>query len=377
MINEERRKIQQEALDAIENSGYNGIFLLPTGTGKSWVLIESLKRLLKEQNYGNIWYLCNSRTLRDTDFKNELKLWGAEDLIDRIQFMCYHTAYKLEDQKVDILIADEFDYSLTPKYSEVYRNNTFTHKILTTAYIDKDKLQFIDDIAPIVYATDLKTVESSGVLNKSKYFFVNYKMYPEESREYLAHNKKISDYIRTKDRSPTFYNIRRLEFAIRERKQFLNSLNSSAAICRRLMTEIYKVDKECKILTFCELTKQTDKICKYSYHTGSDQTNLEKFRNSEIQALAVCGKVNRGVNIVGINNIIFESCNQSKTQIIQRLGRGKRLKENEQLNVYFLIPYYDNLGSMYPTQVKTWVDNATAELDLSNKYVYNFKKEEK
>lgn len=393
MINEERRKIQLEALDCLRKNDFNGIFLLPTGTGKSWVLIEALKELCETGSCENIWYLCNTTDLRDVDFINELKKWDAEYLIPKIKRMCYQTAHKIEGEKVDVLIADEFDFSLTDIYSRVYKNNSFKHKILTTAFISSDKIPLIEDVAKIVYYVSLQEVEDKHVLNKSKYNFVNFLMTDEETKIYLGYGNdireklskiaKLRERVHMMDEASASYNtsmrdINYLSFSLtniaNERKRFLNSLDSSAGICRKLMQDIYIEDKDCKILTFCELTKQADKVCKYSYHGNEKTDNLQKFRDNEIQSLSVCGKLNRGVNISNIRYVIFESCNQSKTQLIQRLGRGKRLKYDENLNVYFLIPCYLQGGKIKYTKVYDWITKASNDLDLSKAKNYRFKR---
>lgn len=376
MINEERRKIQLEAVQALEDSDYNGVFLLPTGTGKSWVLIECLKRLSKR--YGkniDIWYLCNSVDLRDKDFPAEMRTWRAKGLLENMILMCYQTAYKIEGEAVDVLIADEFDYSLTPEYMKVYLNNNFRHRILTTAYIAEDKLDLLDEIdIDIVYNKGLQEIEDKEVVNKSEYYYVNFLMSNAETLEYHKLTKKISDLIHKKSNDKTkarYYQVQ-IDFAIRERKRFINSLDTSASICKRLLKNIYEEDKKSKMLIFCELTKQADKICKYTYHNKSDPENLDKFRKDEIQALAVCGKVNRGVNINNIQHVILESCNRSKTQLIQRLGRGKRLKSDELLKVYFLIPCYLEGNKIKYTKVKEWVETAAEDLDLKDAKLYKF-----
>lgn len=387
----EKRRIQLEALKALIRNDYNGIFILPTGTGKSWVLIDALRRLIKKHNYEKVWYLCNSTDLRDVDFKKELELWNAKDLIPRIEFMCYKTAYKRAGEEVDVLLADEMDFSLSPEYSKVYFNNTFKHKILTTAFIDKKKLPLAKKISEIVYDKGLQEVEDKKVLNRSQYFFVHFLMNKEEVEQYVKYNEKMLNlsiklgqlksewhYVSAFDKPNIENQIRnvndRIEIVSRARKRFLNSLDSSKETCRKLMREIYNENKQCKILTFCELTKQADKVCRYSYHgDSSSNQNLEKFRNDEIQALSVCGKINRGVNIKGIDHIIFESSNSSKTQMTQRLGRGKRLEVDKFLKVYFLIPCYYENGKVKFTKVRSWVLNAAGNLDLSKAKTYRFK----
>jgi len=386
MINEQRRQIQQEALQALRDNQYNGIVLLPTGLGKSWVLIQALQELIEFNPEAKIWYLCNSRNLRDGGFEEELIKWGIDEGIrSRIIKMCYQTAYKIRDEKVDILLADEFDYSLTPSYSKVYENNEFSHKILVSATIDEQKRKYIT--SPIVYTAKLDEVEKIGALNKSAYYYVNFLMSEAEAKEYENHNQRIRKLIQRKNELEFLLSQKpelkkqvqhieyQIQFAILQRKQFLNSLNSSQEVCKKLMKEIYSEDKDCKILIFCELTSQADNICKWSYHTNSDQTNLQKFKNGEIPAMSVCGKINRGTNIKGVNYMIFESCNQSSTQLVQRLGRGKRLMVQDRLNVYFLVPHYKKNGNyIIATKVRDWIDNASKGLDLSKAKIYKFKK---
>lgn len=384
MINNERMMIQKEALSALQASDYNGIFLLPTGTGKSWVMINALKQILEiHPEYENIWYLCNSTDLRDKDFDAELDKWGAAHLKDRIEKMCYQTAYKLQGFTVDVLLADEFDYSLTPEYSKVYDNNDFRHKILTTAYIEgKVKNRMALKIAPIVYSQELQEAESRQALNKSQYYYVVYPLTNSENEEYLNYNSRISNlmfdlnhYRSNNDRKGAALVEDKLKRTALSRKQFLNSLESSAYYTRKLMKEIYEADQKCKILTFCELTAQADKICKYSYHgKNTSEDNLTKFRNDEIQFLTVCGKVNRGVNIKGIKYQIYESCPQSITALRQRLGRGKRLEVHENLSVYFMIPTYVNRrGQRFHTKVLEWVQKAAKDLDMSQAKLYKFR----
>jgi superfamily II DNA or RNA helicase len=384
MINEERMKIQLEALSALRKNKYSGIVLLPTGTGKSWVLIEALKELIElHPEYENIWYVCNSTDLRDKDFDAELDKWGASHLKERITKMCYQSAYKLKDQKVDILLADELDYSLTPQYYKLYTRNSFTHKLLTTAYIEGEtKLNLAKRLAPIVYQQSLQNVEDHRVLNRSEYYYVTFMLSDTENEQYNQFNLRISslmydlDHYKASGNRKGIHEVEeKLKRVTMSRKHFLNSLDSSAYYTRKLIRELYEADKDCKMLIFCELTDQADRVCKYSYHgKNSSEDNLTLFRNGDINFLAVCGKVNRGVNIHGIRYQVYESCSQSKTSLTQRLGRGKRLSVDELLKVYFMVPMYRNTrGQIKYTKILDWITGAASHLDLSNAKLYKYK----
>lgn len=380
-VNEARRKIQNEAVTSLKENNFNGIVMLPTGTGKSWVMIQCLQ--LIQQKYSEpiqVLYLCNSTDLRDKGFKDELEKWNAEFFYDNMSLMCYQSARKLKGESIQVLLCDEFDFSLTPKYSEIYFNNEFQYKILVSATIDDSKLDLAKSIAPIVYSVTLKDVEESKVLNKSNYYIVNFNLSDDENKEYLEIQLEFQILISDREEKirkeeSTYFIDHKLELLTFRRKHFLNALNSSKEICRALMSNINTKNPSGKALIFCELTKQADAVCKYSYHSETQKEgNLEKFILGEIPFLSVCGKVNRGVNIPGVNSIIFESCNQSSTQLVQRLGRGKRLKINEVLDVYFLVPHYKTRnGWRRPTKVQEWILKAAKKLDIGKELkVYKF-----
>lgn len=99
-ISEIRQQILDEAYDSLKENNYNGIVILPTGTGKSSILIKALKDI----NPKTCWYLCDSTQNRDVTFKHELKLWGLEHLIPNIEFMCYQSACKVHGAKIDLIL---------------------------------------------------------------------------------------------------------------------------------------------------------------------------------------------------------------------------------------------------------------------------------
>lgn len=264
---------------------------------------------------------------------------------------------------------------------------------MVSATIDEKKLELAEKIAPIIYKRELQEIEDQNILNKSKYYFVNFQMTDSESKEYILLGEEMQSEMHeiqeierllngegdSKKIKSLQYKLFRhkksMEFLTIKRKHFLNALESSSLICNRLMRDIYLEDKSNRMLVFCELNKQADTISRFSYHSETAKDgHFERFRNGEINVLAVCGKINRGINLIGVNNIIFESCNRSKTQLTQRIGRGKRLKTDDILHVYFLVPFYmTRTNKLKPTKVREWIYKAAKDLDLSKAQTYKFK----
>jgi len=321
MINEERRKLQLEALQALRDNNFKGIVILPTGTGKSFVLIEALKELYKPGM--SVLYTCDSIRLRDSDFDKELEKWGAQEYSDKMEKECYASAYKFEARHYNILLADEGDYGLTPSYSKLFSQNTFDHIIFVSATLEAKKRAIAREIAPIVYERKLKEIEENKVVNKSQFYYVPYLLNEKENKAYLEYNKRFHHLLNGPD---TQHNANQLKFLTFERLHFLASLDSSAYICRELIKDIKAKKPNSKVLTFCGMTEQADRICKYSYHTkNQEDNNLDRFNDGEIDEIAVCGKVDRGINLTGVNVAVMENVTTSETKMIQKLGRGKRL----------------------------------------------------
>ena len=59
--------------------------------------------------------------------------------------------------------------------------------------------------------------------------------------------------------------------------------------------------------------------------------------------MCVCKKLNRGVNLQGVNYLIKESFDGSETDFQQQHGRLMRLKPDEVAKIIVLVPYYKAL----------------------------------
>lgn len=360
-----REKILKECLSAYKKSNYNGIVLLPTGTGKGRLMIEVCK-VLKPKS---ILYLCDSEDNRDKTFIHELHKWDAAYLIPQIDRACYQTAYKWKDKHYDLILADEFDFCLTDKYSEVFKNNTFTHKVLVSATLDKAKRALATKIAPIIYEKKQREAIEEKVLNKINFYFITYDLNPMENYRYLEFNKRFKVLL---EKPQNKFVQKQLDALKIERKQFLNTLKSSVEVTKWLISTL--LPKNEKILIFCGLSSQADKICKFSYHSNNDNKEaLISFEKGEIKCLCVVDKVTRGANINEVRNIIIESPGSSKTKTVQKTGRGLRLHVDDSLNVFFLIPYFHHpFHKRKATIVWDWVMNSTEDMDISEAKIVNY-----
>ena len=97
------------------------------------------------------------------------------------------------------------------------------------------------------------------------------------------------------------------------------------------------------------------------------------FENGKILEIALVDKINRGKNIAGVKNIVYESTSSGKTKAVQRTGRGLRLDVNDTLNVFYLIPHFRHpFYGKRATVVKDWVNSSTKDMDLTKAKTINY-----
>lgn len=353
--------LQQEVLSVIEQNNYNGFVLIPTGVGKGKIMIDCVKKL----NPKTVLYLSNSVLLRDEMFKEELRKWGCEDLITIIDFECYQTVHRWEGNEYDLVLADEADFALTDEYIKVFLNNTFKHTLMFSGSLSEEKKKLLKNICPIIHEVDIKEAVSSEIVNKASVTFVNFKLFPEENKKYLSFSSKFSKILNTKKKLTPKENYS-LEVLARQRKLFLGELVSSSVYCRKLLKKIYNPTD--KYLIFAKSKVQADRLCKYSYYGGNEHLeNLEKFNDGKIPALSVVSKIDRGINLTRVNNLIFDAVDKSDSSFKQKSGRGRRLNVDEILNMFFLIPYYTTrYNDLKPTIIGQYAENHTNTLGLSS-----------
>jgi superfamily II DNA or RNA helicase len=361
-----RNSLQDQAYQKLEESNFNGIILATVGFGKSRVICLSIEKLYKKGNR-KFLYACDSERLRDIDFPNELKKWLPIDIFNNIDIecVCYQTCYRWK-KSYDVLIADEFDMSITPAYIKTYLNNQFKHKLLFSGTLSPSKKQIAVKIAPIVFVLKTKDAEDKNIINKTEYYLYNFRMTDEESKEYTKLTKKIKQLLKIQ----TPLEDKTLQFWMRKRKHFLNKLESSARHCRRLVSFLEKRRKENRIVVFCELTEQADRVCDYSFHGENEKDDmLTEFQTGAINKIAVVQKVKRGINLKKTNCGIFESLpGGSSTEFEQRSGRLKRLAVDELALIIFMLPWVkatkgEDQDVFYkPSVVQDWIKRATSNI---------------
>lgn len=414
---EELHKLGKELW--LESDRKNSL-ILGTGTGKSKVAIDILKQLFLDETLcysSRILLLTNSTDLRDNNWKAEFVKWDALDIWEVITSECYQTVYKWGNTQWDLVIADEIDFCLTEMYGTFFKNNECDMILGLTGFVDESKQLALSQVAPILMEYSTQDAQDAGILNSTQVIFVRYNLSTEKTKEvkykdkvtqqqktFLQSESDAYEYthnqcniswgeiesLRKKLNAPgisfTEVGILRQDLAkataknrraTTERKKLLFSGVTSCTVAKALKERILSNPNN-KLLTFSMRTEQGAKISPNTYNgtNKKDNTALTDLSAGTIRDLCVCKAIDRGTNLVGVNNEIFESYEGSETSFNQRHGRGCRLLPDQKMYLYIMLPYYfkkvkNAEGSGYghkqePTQMVAWAEKMLASFKLVN-----------
>jgi len=352
--------------------------VVPTGFGKSYIAMKIIKATKAEK----VLILSNSTILRDESWKEQFEEFGMSDFYENnVMTATYQKAYKWTPEKVDLtgyfIIADEVDFSGgTDKLASFFDAYPDNKTLGLTGFISKSKKLWFRANMPVIYELSVEAAQRAKLLNEVKYVFIKYPMTDGESIQYANFDKRLKelnnasgnlavDLTTGKISEQKYYEEmatidRYIDATLRRRSSFLWSLKSAVKYSIKLLKHFHADIENPKSIVFSKLTEQSAKISKFVYNgkakAKENREIFSKFSSSEIRNLGVVSKINRGVNIKGLNIGLWESYTSSDTQFMQQKGRLLRLHPDEMATLVILIPYYKSKDGEYlPTQAINWV----------------------
>ena len=375
MLNENKDKLQKEALEACETEG-NILLTMATGTGKSRIAIEYAKK----HKLQSIALLVPTENLRDDNWRQEFCKWEAEHLWDENTLrICYASGSKVKGNEFDLVIMDEA-HNVTELSYEFFEDNVCKKVIALTATSPR-KLEKLDIFRRLnfrkIFSVTLSEAISLGVISpfritvvytqlnntlryidagskakpfktteKGQYDFLTKRINAFKGSEELD-GIKVDTYLTPKDKALR-------DVLIRKRMQLINNLRSKEFAARVLLGII---PEEERYLIFAGGIAQAESLCEYRYHSKTDDKHLKMFQNGEINRLSCVDALNEGINIPDVDGSIMVQIKSSDIKLVQRIGRNIRFREGHIANIYIIV--------CKDTQDEVWFRKASEDLDES------------
>jgi superfamily II DNA or RNA helicase len=345
-----REEIQTKALSKWL-SIRRGLIVLPTGTGKSKVAIDAIKAI----NPKNILIVVPTTKLRDISWPAELKKWGIRR---KIKIVCYVSLPKIVNEKFDLIILDEA-HRITERNKEFFKNNKYKYLMGLTATNPRDKYDLIKDICPVIHQIDLDDAIKANAVSdyEINIIYINldakdkYIEAGNKKARFMTTEKGHYDYLTKTMNKIRFMRKDVPEFMYMQRMRFIYNLRSKTTYAKKFIEELdYN-----RLLVFCGSIDQANYITDKVYHSQSDDVNLKKFIQGDINILASVKALNEGMNIPNVDTAFIVQLNSKELDLVQRIGRVLRTDKDQIAKIYILVAL--------DTQDEVWANKATAYFD--------------
>jgi len=361
-VNKIKDTEQRHALNMWAKTGFVGSIIAGTGFGKSRCGVLAAGKTLRDhiEGEGRGIVLVPTVQLRD-QFEEEFSKWGYEDVVDKIDFVCYQSAYKLKDNHYNIVVCDEVHLGLSPEYRKFFENNTYDRLLCMTATLPEEneyKLHLFK-LAPTVYRISLDQCVAMGLVSPYDIVCVPIKLTDEEQKEYKSINKKFVYWkyqlgqfgafdaakaimanknasAKDKQAAARFY------ACIRDRKKIVDFASNKVAQLQKLVIQ----NLDSKMLVFGGANAFTDTLCdatqpfSVSYHSGKTKKQRENalldFKEGNKNVLCSTKALNQGLDVPDASVGVVCGLTSKALPMIQRIGRLIRFQEDKKGKIYIL-----------------------------------------
>jgi superfamily II DNA or RNA helicase len=361
-VNKIKDTEQRHALNMWAKTGFVGSIIAGTGFGKSRCGVLAAGKTLRDhiEGEGRGIVLVPTVQLRD-QFEEEFSKWGYEDVVDKIDFVCYQSAYKLKDNHYNIVVCDEVHLGLSPEYRKFFENNTYDRLLCMTATLPEEneyKLHLFK-LAPTVYRISLDQCVAMGLVSPYDIVCVPIKLTDEEQKEYKSINKKFVYWkyqlgqfgafdaakaimanknasAKDKQAAARFY------ACIRDRKKIVDFASNKVAQLQKLVIQ----NLDSKMLVFGGANAFTDTLCdatqpfSVSYHSGKTKKQRENalldFKEGNKNVLCSTKALNQGLDVPDASVGVVCGLTSKALPMIQRIGRLIRFQEDKKGRIYIL-----------------------------------------
>lgn len=344
---------------------------LPTGFGKSKLMIDLVKRHFSDKLMGcNVLIVVPKNVLKD-NWKQELIKWNFPQHID-VQMTTYVSYPKYADTHWDLICFDEAHH-YTETCEEATESFSYDRVLAMSATIPREPKWRLKGSFPGIkeYAVSAREAIDNGILPDPKVLLI----------PMTLDNTRVNQVKVLRKSKPRIvvldYSQRRLKFnypnnqvhircTAQQYYQMLcddidwqqrDYIQTQAAFKRNIwlhtckdrltwlakqkeeyVTSLIQMVDEYRTLTFCADIEQTEKFGSHPINSKSkkqSKQNLDDFNDRKIRHITSCGVLNEGVNLSECQIGIYANIGSSNVVELQRLGRILRHK-----NPLTIIPFF-------------------------------------
>jgi len=361
------RDYQNEALIRWFRNNRKGIIELPTGTGKTYLGLKLLE--LYYHKNGKIcivvptevllkqWY---QKIIKNTDIRSHDIgfLYGKEKRLKRVVIGIINTIVKYSDllaKNYDLFILDEIHHYFSPKWNIFLEKIREKDIIGLSATVERSDNLHLNSYLRIIYRKDYNYMMKRNYVSrvevkiiKTDLTTIEYRVYRDLDEKIREISKKLDDlrYSISSREYPYYENkYRRLLMILANKRR---QLTSESVTKLPVIAQIIKEHENERIIVFTESKRTVEQLYKYLrqfgfkcgiVHSGIKRRHaiLEAWKRGIFNILLTVRVLDEGIDVPDCSVGIIVSNSLTKRQLVQRIGRVVRPKENKIAKIYIVI----------------------------------------
>lgn len=372
---------QRKALNSWAKNSFNGSIIAGTGFGKSRCGVIAVGKTLDTNDDARAIVLVPTNQLQD-QFEQEFIKWNYEHVLDRVDIVCYQSAYKLINEHYDVVVCDEIHLGLSPEYRKFFTNNTWDRLLCMTATLPEESeyQEVLMELAQTVYHISLDECVNLGLVSPYQVICVPIELNIDEKQSYKKAN---NTFVYAKYNLGQFDAFDRANYimgpgkntATSEEKgyaaQFYRSIRARKAVVDHAIGKVEALQKLVirhvgeKLLVFGGSNEFTNQLADATdplstvYHSGKTKKQREKaledFREGNKPVLCSTKALNQGFDVADATMAVICGLTSKGLTMIQRVGRIIRFQEGKSGKIICLY--------VKDSQEEKWLKNSVKSLN--------------
>lgn len=352
---DKREKVQKELVSSYK-TGTSGIFVLAPRFGKTRLGIN----IIKKEKCKSVLWVTPSSELRDVDIPNEFIKWKAKTYLSKTKIITYKMLHK-EVGEYDLIVLDEpqdiTDFnSITLLDGSLKANGIIG--LTGTLPEHEEKLTIFKKLGLSIFKEiTIDEAVDDGILADYQVNVVECNLNAKDKN--VEAGKKGSKFKTTEYQNYNYVTgiVNKAMFSNNPGFKKIAIINRMRAIYNsptkdEMGIKLFNSDKlKGRKLIFCSSIDQAEKMCKYTYHSKTNDKHLKMFLEGKIDKLACVNAGGVGFTYENVDHFIIIQANSNKKgDITQKMSRSLLKQKDYKANIWIL--------SLLGTQDEEWVSKA-------------------
>ena len=366
MNNKEKNALQREVVDAL-NLSPRGRLLLAPRCGKTKIGIDIIKKNKPE----SILWVTPSAELADKDIPAEFVKWKAKRFSNKLTTVTWMSLNKITGH-FGMIILDEEQFMTENNASELLSRRLTADSIIsmtgTASKHDEKKNLYRALKLPILYKISINEAVDIKLLSNYTMKILECDMSTEKNIEAGNKDKKWMttevaqyDYLDRTAKQAIYQNRADVGFRIMNRMRAIKNSPAKLDVAKWLFKNL-----EGRVLMFCSTIAQAEAVSEHRYHSKTDNTDLMKFKNGEIDKITMVNTGGTGHTYKAIDHLVIVQSDSDKNGLTsQKICRTLLDQKDYEATIWMV--------SLIGTQDNSWIQSTLSNFDRSKFEYLRFK----